>query len=76
MAPAAFSVATGRKLRINDPFRLAIFIVALLLNGFALRGLFAPDDETLRFGLHVLSAVTAGYVIRLARAYGRGDRVD
>jgi hypothetical protein len=76
MAPAAFSVATGRRLRINDPFRFAIFIIALLQNGFALRGLLAQGDEDLLFGLHVLSAVIACYVVRLARAYGRGDHVD
>jgi hypothetical protein len=75
MVPGAWTAARGLSTRHGDPMRLSVLVTALLMVGFYLRWLLAPESETLWQLLHVLSIFNAGYIAILARAYGRGARV-
>lgn len=75
MLPGAWTAARGSLTRHGDPMRLAVFATSLVMMGFTLRWLLAPDSEALWRLLYVLAIADAGYIGFLARAYGRGPRV-
>lgn len=76
MLPGAWSAARGRDTRRGDPMRLGVFATALVMIGFNLRWLFAPDSMLIWQMLYLLSAGDAVFIALLARAYGRGGRVE
>jgi hypothetical protein len=76
MAPAAWAASFGRNPRRGDPMRLACFSTAVMMAGFSLRWLLAPTNVLLWQILYVLSSVDAVYILMLARAYGRGGRIE
>lgn len=75
MLPGAWNAAFGGP-RLHDPWRLVCFSTALMMAGFSVRWLLAPDNMLLWQALYVLSAADAAYVVVVARAYGRGPSVD
>ena len=75
MAPGAFSVMRRTHMRRGDPMRLACATTAIVFMGYQLRFLILPDNESLRYLLHVASAANAVFVVRLGVAYGRGPIV-
>ncbi len=68
----AWAAVRGKSPRHGDPMRLGVAAVALVMLGFFLRRLIAPDSEIAFMSLAALSVLVAGYVARLARVYGRG----
>lgn len=75
MIPGAWAAAKGTATRYGDPMRLSVLATALVMIGFFLRWLLAPDSVLLWQFLHVLSIADAIYIAMLARAYGRGKHV-
>lgn len=75
MASGAWSAMSGREMRRGDPMRLACFATGLIICGFNVRGMIAPDDELSRVILYLLSIADGVFIMLLARAYGRGPRV-
>ena len=75
MLPGAWSAAYGGNVRRGDPMRLAVAATCLVMIGFSLRWLLAPESLLIWRTLYVLSAAVAAYIAVLARAYGRGPRV-
>jgi hypothetical protein len=73
--PGAWSAAKGTAPRYGDPIRLAVLATALMMDGFALRWLFAPQSQFLWQILYLLSAIDAIYIAILCHAYGRGPQV-
>lgn len=71
MLPGAWSATTSRA-RYGDPMRLACVLTAVVMIGFNLRALLAPDDELLWKALLVLSAALAVFILKLGLTYGRG----
>ncbi|MFS0737563.1 hypothetical protein ABC347_10980 [Sphingomonas sp. 1P06PA] len=55
--------------------RLACLATALVMLGFVLRWLLAPDSDLLWKALYILCALDGVYILTLGRAYGRGPRV-
>lgn len=74
MLPGAWSATTARA-RYGDPMRLACALTAVVMLGFNLRALLAPEDELLWKTLLVLSAALALFILKLGRTYGRGPRL-
>lgn len=75
MLPGAWSTVAGYAVRRGDPMRLACFATAIVMVGFSLRWLLAPDNILVWQALYGLSAAVGVYIMFLARAYGRGPRV-
>jgi hypothetical protein len=71
MLPGAWSATSG-KARYGDPMRLACALTGIVMIGFNLRALLAPDDELTWKALLVLSAALAFFILQLGRTYGRG----
>ncbi|MGV0964188.1 MAG: hypothetical protein ACOYBT_09890 [Polynucleobacter sp.] len=75
MAKGAWAAARAKYTRHGDPMRLACFMTALLMIGFAVLGLVRPGDSLARAALYVLAVADAAFIWRLGRAYGRGPLV-
>lgn len=75
MLPAVISSFCGVNTRYGDPMRVAVFATCLVIAGFSLRWLIAPENEAMWRVLYILSAADALYIALLARTYGRGHRV-
>jgi len=76
MAPAAWSAGFGKNVRRGDPMRLGCFATAFVMAlGYA-RWLFMPESIVFWQIIHIMTAVVAGYILILARSYGRGSRVE
>ena len=71
--PSAYRAIRQRACE-NDPFRAAFAFVGLLLMGFNLRWLIAPEDVAVWLALHGISLLLALYVFRVCRAHGPGRR--
>lgn len=56
-----------------DNFRAAFFFVALVMIGFNLRWLLAPDDQGTWLALYALSVLAAFYVLKVVLAHGKGS---
>ena len=56
MVCGAWSAAHGMGVRVGDPMRLASAAVALLVCGFTLGPMVAPNSNTVWAGLHVLKS--------------------
>lgn len=73
MLPGAWSAARGGvKVRRGDPMRLACAMTGIVMVGFNLRWLLAPDDQMIWKSLLVVNIALALYILALGRAYGRG----
>ena len=70
MLPAAVRAATPT-CRGDDPWRLMAFVSSLMMGGFSLRWIVAPDNIALWKLLYILSAGLAVYIIVIARILGR-----
>lgn len=75
MTTGAWSAVFGANTRRGDAMRLACFATAIVMVGFNLRWLVAPDSIWTWQALYVLSAGLGCYILWLAHAYGRGPRV-
>lgn len=75
MVTGAWAAISGIGVRRGDPMRLACFATALVMAGFNLRWLIAPDSIWTWQALYALSAALGVYIMALAYAYGRGPRV-
>ena len=73
VTPSAWA-ATRIHARHGDPMRLAVFATALMMMGFSLRWLLAPDSILLWQLLYILAAADAVFIGILCRVYGRGPR--
>lgn len=71
LAPSAWRALAGET-RAADHFRAALFFVALLMIGFAMRWYLAPADRTLWTILYLMNCVAAVHVWRVARAHSGG----
>lgn len=71
----AWRAAWGRTSYRNDPIYLAAATTSLMMAGFSLRWLIAPDNLWAWQMLYGLSAANALYIAALVRAYGRGPNV-
>lgn len=72
MLPGAWAAARIKLVRAGDPMRLAVAVLAVLICGFTLRPMIAPNSDALWAGLYVLSIAGGAYVAWVARGYGRG----
>lgn len=68
---SAYRAIRGRTFAY-DNFRAGFFFVALLMIGFNLRWLLAPDDQGVWLALYALSALVAFFVLKVVRAHGKG----
>lgn len=68
---SAYRAVTG-KTYAYDNFRACFFFVALLMLGFNGRWLVAPNDRSIWVALYALSVLVAFFILRVARAHGRG----
>jgi hypothetical protein len=75
MVPGAWSAVRGKEIRRGDPMRLGVAAVCVVMILGNLRWLFAPDSDSLFASIYALSAMVGIYIIRLAKAYGRGPKL-
>ncbi|WP_380778087.1 hypothetical protein [Sphingomonas sp. R86520] len=72
-APGAYYAAfRQRSARTGDAMRLAVFLVALVMNSHIARWLIAPNDLGSWKAIYFVGFLTGLYVIRLMVSYGRG----
>ncbi len=72
MVRGAWSAVLRRSPRHGDPMRVGVAAVCILMLGFFIRRLLAPESEIVFMSLAALSILVAGFVAQLARSYGRG----
>ncbi len=72
LAFGAIAALRGKAPRHGDPMRVGVAAVSLVMVGFFLRRLVAPDSEVVFISLAALSLMVAAVVAWLARSYGRG----
>ncbi len=71
----AWAALRGKAPRHGDPMRVGVAAVAVVMLGFFVRRLVAPNSDLAFNSLAVLSILVAAYVASLARTYGRGPKL-
>lgn len=68
-APAFLRYVRGRSFTVIDEYRTGFFFTALVFVGSLGRWIFAPDNQSLFFGMYALTAALAVYVLLLNRQH-------